>query len=235
MDRYNKYQTKRTRTSVHAHTSTMHTHQMVASTCLGVHQGKLFAPTNSLDKLHMARYQVLLHITLHSTDLTNRQHSTAIDWFDYSTTFDSIRKHATAIHSIWLHPRAFDHSTAFDSVRLTWPSKSFRQQSTAFDWFDHSSAFDTDSTNYSIRQLSTAFSLRHGGTRNSLWGIVGILWPMMSAMLTVNNYLVTKMDRFIRYQTKQYKNILQQCTHTRWLLVLSWVTTKKDCPRLQIV
>ena len=33
---------------------------MVASTWLGDHQGRPSAPTNSLHKLHMARYQVLL-------------------------------------------------------------------------------------------------------------------------------------------------------------------------------
>ena len=56
MDRYNKYQTKQ---CTHAHTSTLHTQQLVASTWLGDHQGRPSAPTNSL-QLHMARYQVLL-------------------------------------------------------------------------------------------------------------------------------------------------------------------------------
>ena len=50
---------------MHAHTSTLHTHQVVASTWLGDHQGRPSAPTNSLYKLHMARYQVLHYITLH--------------------------------------------------------------------------------------------------------------------------------------------------------------------------
>ena len=57
MNRYNKYQTKQ---YTHAHTYTLHTQQLVASTWLGDHQGRLSAPTNSLHKLHMARYQVLL-------------------------------------------------------------------------------------------------------------------------------------------------------------------------------
>ena len=37
---------------------------MVASTWLGDRQGRPSAPTNSLQKLHMARYQVLLTITI---------------------------------------------------------------------------------------------------------------------------------------------------------------------------
>ena len=55
MDRCNKYQTKQ---YTHAHTTTLHTQQMVASTWLGDHQGRPFTPTNSLHKLHMARYRV---------------------------------------------------------------------------------------------------------------------------------------------------------------------------------
>ena len=51
-------------TAVHAHTYTLHTQQMVASTWLGDHQGRPSAHTNSLHKLHMARYQVLLTITI---------------------------------------------------------------------------------------------------------------------------------------------------------------------------
>ena len=57
MDRYNKYQTKQ---YLHAHTSTLHTQQMMASTWLGDHLESQSAPTNSLHKLYMARYQVLL-------------------------------------------------------------------------------------------------------------------------------------------------------------------------------
>ena len=37
---------------------------MVASTWLSDHQGRLSTPTNSLHKLHTARYQVLLTITI---------------------------------------------------------------------------------------------------------------------------------------------------------------------------
>ena len=55
MDRYNKYQTKQ---YTHAHTSTLLTQQMVAGTWLGDQQERPSAPTNSLHKLHMARYQV---------------------------------------------------------------------------------------------------------------------------------------------------------------------------------
>ena len=57
MDRYNKYQTKQ---DTHAHTSTLHTQQIFASTWLGYHQGRPSVPTNILHQLHMARYQVLL-------------------------------------------------------------------------------------------------------------------------------------------------------------------------------
>ena len=55
MDRYNKYQKKQ---YTHAHTSTLHTQQMVASTWPGDHQERPSAPTNNLHKLHMARYRV---------------------------------------------------------------------------------------------------------------------------------------------------------------------------------
>ena len=41
MDRYNKYQTKQ---YTHAHTSTLHTQQLVATTWLSDHQGKPTAP-----------------------------------------------------------------------------------------------------------------------------------------------------------------------------------------------
>ena len=57
MDRYNKYQTKQ---YTHAHLFTLHTQQMVASTLLSDHQGRPSAPTNSLHKLHMVHYQVIL-------------------------------------------------------------------------------------------------------------------------------------------------------------------------------
>ena len=45
---------------MHAHTYTLHTQHMAACAWLGDHQGGPSAPTNSLHKLHMARYQVLL-------------------------------------------------------------------------------------------------------------------------------------------------------------------------------
>ena len=60
MDRYNKYQTKQ---YTHAHTSKLQTQQMVPNTWLGDHQGRPSERTNSLHKLHMAHYQVLLTIT----------------------------------------------------------------------------------------------------------------------------------------------------------------------------
>ena len=63
MDRYNKYQTNK---YTHAHTSTLHTQRVVASTWLGDHHGRPTAPTNSLHKLHMARYQV------HQLQITNK-------------------------------------------------------------------------------------------------------------------------------------------------------------------
>ena len=76
MDRFNKYQTKQ---YMHAHTFTLHTQNMVASTWLGDHQGRPYAPTNSLQKL-LARYQVLLTITItiHETLLTNWHWSNSI-------------------------------------------------------------------------------------------------------------------------------------------------------------
>ena len=55
MNRYNKYQTMQ---YTHAHTSTLHTQQLAVGTWLGDHQGRPSAPTNSLHKLQMARYQV---------------------------------------------------------------------------------------------------------------------------------------------------------------------------------
>ena len=42
------------------------------------------------------------------------------------------------------------------------------------------------------------------------------------------------MDRYNKYQTKQCTHTLPHCTHTRWWLVLGWVTTKEDHPRLRI-
>ena len=42
------------------------------------------------------------------------------------------------------------------------------------------------------------------------------------------------MDRYNEYQTKQCTHTLPHCTHTRWWLVLGWVTTKEDHPRLRI-
>ena len=62
MDRCNNYRTKQ---YAHAHA---HTQQMVASTWLGDPQGKPSASTNSLHKLHMSRYQVLLTITITITN-----------------------------------------------------------------------------------------------------------------------------------------------------------------------
>jgi len=45
----------------------------------------------------------------------------------------------------------------------------------------------------------------------------------MSAVITGKNYFVTEMGRYNKYRTKQ-------CTHTRWWLVLGWVTTKEYHP-----
>ena len=60
---------------MHAHTSTLHTKQMVASTWLGDHQGRPSAPTNSLHRLHTARYQVhRLQLQLQFTTLS-QQHN----------------------------------------------------------------------------------------------------------------------------------------------------------------
>ena len=54
----------------------------------------------------------------------------------------------------------------------------------------------------------------------------------MSAVMTGKNYLVTKMDCYNKYQTKQCTHTLTHCTHYKWWLVLGWVTTKKDHPCL---
>ena len=50
----------------------------------------------------------------------------------------------------------------------------------------------------------------------------------MSAVITGKNYLVTKMNRYNKYQTKQCKHTLTHRTHYIWWLVLGWVTTKED-------
>ena len=48
------------------------------------------------------------------------------------------------------------------------------------------------------------------------------------------NYLVTKMDRYNKCQTKQYTrtHAHTHCTHISWWSVLGWVTTKEDHPLL---
>ena len=48
---------------------------MVASTWLGDHQGRPSAPTNSLQKLHMARYKVLLTYLYLSTNKTRNNNN----------------------------------------------------------------------------------------------------------------------------------------------------------------
>jgi len=64
----------------------------------------------------------------------------------------------------------------------------------------------------------------------TLWNL---LRPAMSAMLMVNNYLVNKMDRNNKYQTKQLHAHTYTCTHNSWWLVLGWVTTKEYHPHLR--
>ena len=56
----------------------------------------------------------------------------------------------------------------------------------------------------------------------------------MLAVITDKNYLVTKMDRYSKYQTKQCTHTLTHCTHNIWWLVLGWVTTNEDHPRLRL-
>ena len=91
MDRYNKYQTKQ---YTHAHTYTLHTQHMMASTWLGDHQGRPAAPTNSLHKLHMARYQVgalssstYNTITILTINCTVDLRERSIRTFDYSSPY----------------------------------------------------------------------------------------------------------------------------------------------------
>jgi len=50
----------------------------------------------------------------------------------------------------------------------------------------------------------------------------------MAAVISCDNYLVSMMGCFKKYQTKQLPTG-KHCTHKRWLLVLGWVTTKEDC------
>ena len=52
---------------------------------------------------------------------------------------------------------------------------------------------------------------------------------LMSAVITGK-----KLDRYNKYQTKQCTHTLINCTHNIWWLVLGWVTTKEDHPRLRI-
>ena len=47
-----------------------------------------------------------------------------------------------------------------------------------------------------------------------------------------NGYKVTKMDRYDKYETKQYTHAHTQ--NRRWL-VLGWVTTKEDNPHLRFI
>ena len=54
----------------------------------------------------------------------------------------------------------------------------------------------------------------------------------MSAVITGKKYLVTKMDRYNKYQTKQFHTHIH-CTHNSWWLLLGWVTTKKYHPLLR--
>jgi len=54
-----------------------------------------------------------------------------------------------------------------------------------------------------------------------------LLRPAMSVVLTGNNYLVKKIDRCNKYQTKQLHAHTYTCTHNSWWLVLGWVTTKE--------
>ena len=56
----------------------------------------------------------------------------------------------------------------------------------------------------------------------------------MSAVITGKNYLVTKLDRYNKYQTKQYAHTHTFTLHTQQLVAieLGWVTTKEDHPLL---
>jgi hypothetical protein len=55
---------------------------------------------------------------------------------------------------------------------------------------------------------------------------------MMLAVITGKNYLVTKVDRYNKYQTKQYTRTHTHCAHISWWSVLVWVTTTEDRPLL---
>ena len=84
---------------------------------------------------------------------------------------------------------------------------------TVAEWLTHSPATPevtgSRSTIGGISEIhiSNRYSLRHGGTSNDLCGIAGLLWSVMSAVKTgwqVKSCLVIKMDRYDKYQTKQY-------------------------------
>ena len=69
----------------------------------------------------------------------------------------------------------------------------------------------------------------------SVWHYRNWLRPVMSAVITGKNYLVTKMDRYNTYQTEQ----LHACIHFHTvhttvggLCLAGWLTTKKGHPLL---
>ena len=62
--------------------------------------------------------------------------------------------------------------------------------------------------------ISNRYSLQHRGTWNGQSGNTGILWPVMSGVITGKELPCTKMDRYNKYQTKQYTHAL---THTHTL------------------
>ena len=46
-------------------------------------------------------------------------------------------------------------------------------------------------------------------------------------------YLVTKMDRYYKYETKQYTHAHTSTLHTQQMVAsIGWVTTKEDHPLL---
>ena len=52
----------------------------------------------------------------------------------------------------------------------------------------------------------------------------------MSAMITGKNYLVTKVDRYNKYQTKQYTHALTFTLHTQHLVANTWLGDHQGRP-----
>ena len=82
--------------------------------------------------------------------------------------------------------------------------------------------------------------LRISGTEGfkMVWvTLQNLLWPVMSAVITgKKNTLLPRWTAIINSgQSSTRTHTLPHCTHNSWWLVLGWVTTKENHPRLRIV